>query len=106
MGAVNTVVLRHGRLIGHNTDGSGWRWGFTRALLPGATCARGAAGCRRRRLGHRPCRAAPGSAQLVLVDTDGARARALAEPPERAATAGRRATAHRPRGRPCRAPPA
>ena len=35
MGAVNTVVIRDGQLVGHNTDGSGWAWGFTRAL-PGA----------------------------------------------------------------------
>ena len=32
MGAVNTVVFRDGRAIGHNTDGSGWAWGFQRAL--------------------------------------------------------------------------
>src|SRR5258706_14445686 len=32
MGAVNTVVNHGGRLIGHNTDGSGWSWGFSRAL--------------------------------------------------------------------------
>ena len=32
MGAVNTVVIRGGQLIGHNTDGSGWAWGFRRAL--------------------------------------------------------------------------
>jgi shikimate dehydrogenase len=33
MGAVNTVVQREGgELIGHNTDGSGWAWGFRRAL--------------------------------------------------------------------------
>ena len=32
MGAVNTVVFKHGQAIGHNTDGSGWAWGFTRAL--------------------------------------------------------------------------
>ncbi|CAN7650226.1 shikimate dehydrogenase [Acidovorax sp. LjRoot194] len=32
MGAVNTVVIRDGQLVGHNTDGSGWAWGFTRAL--------------------------------------------------------------------------
>lgn len=35
MGAVNTVVVEDGQLVGHNTDGSGWAWGFTRAL-PGA----------------------------------------------------------------------
>ncbi len=32
MGAVNTVVIRGGRLIGENTDGWGWAWGFRRAL--------------------------------------------------------------------------
>jgi shikimate dehydrogenase len=32
MGAVNTVVFRDGRAIGHNTDGSGWAWGFRRTL--------------------------------------------------------------------------
>jgi shikimate dehydrogenase len=32
MGAVNTVVREGDRLIGHNTDGPGWAWGFKRAL--------------------------------------------------------------------------
>src|SRR6187399_2034140 len=32
MGAVNTVVNRGGRLVGYNTDSSGWRWGFERTL--------------------------------------------------------------------------
>jgi shikimate dehydrogenase len=32
IGAVNTVVVKEGRLIGHNTDGPGWSWGFRRAL--------------------------------------------------------------------------
>jgi shikimate dehydrogenase len=32
IGAVNTVVREGGRLIGHNTDGVGWSWGFRRAL--------------------------------------------------------------------------
>jgi shikimate dehydrogenase len=32
MGAVNTVVFEGGRLVGHNTDGPGWSWGFRRAL--------------------------------------------------------------------------
>jgi hypothetical protein len=43
MGAVNTVVFHGGRLVGHNTDGSGWRWGFSRACRR-PTWARGAAG--------------------------------------------------------------
>jgi shikimate dehydrogenase len=32
MGAVNTVVFIDGRAVGHNTDGSGWRWGIERSL--------------------------------------------------------------------------
>ena len=32
MGAVNTVVIRDGRCVGHNTDGVGWASGFARAL--------------------------------------------------------------------------
>jgi shikimate dehydrogenase len=32
IGAVNTVVRDGDRLVGHNTDGPGWGWGFRRAL--------------------------------------------------------------------------
>ena len=32
MNAVNTVVVKGGRLVGHNTDGSGWAEAFRRAL--------------------------------------------------------------------------
>jgi len=39
IGAVNTVVNVDGRLVGYNTDGSGWTWGFRRAL-PDADLAR------------------------------------------------------------------
>lgn len=35
IGAVNTIVFRDGRSVGHNTDVSGWARGFCRAL-PGA----------------------------------------------------------------------
>lgn len=79
MGAVNTVVLRGGRLLGHNTDGSGWTWGFRRAL-PGADLGcvvlLGAGGA-----GSAIAEAvlSLGAAQLRLVDTDAARAQALAE---------------------------
>ncbi len=78
MGAVNTVVFRGGRAIGHNTDGSGWAWGFTRAL-PGADLSRvallgtGGAGSA---IAHAVLRL--GAGRLMLVDTDGARAQALA----------------------------
>ena len=38
MGAVNTVVFDGGRAIGHNTDGSGWAWGFRRDAARRPTC--------------------------------------------------------------------
>jgi shikimate dehydrogenase len=79
MGAVNTVVNRDGRLIGYNTDGSGWAWGFRRALpqadlrcvvLLGA----GGAGSA---IAHSVLQL--GAAELRLVDTELTRAQALAE---------------------------
>ena len=79
MGAVNTVVIRDGRLIGHNTDGSGWARGFTRAL-PGADLAAVAllgAGGAGAAIAHAVLRLGAGS--LRLVDADPARAAALAE---------------------------
>ncbi len=78
MGAVNTVVFRDGRAIGHNTDGSGWRWGFERAL-PGADLSRvvllGAGGAGSA-IAHALLRM--NTASLRIVDTEPARARALA----------------------------
>jgi shikimate dehydrogenase len=77
MGAVNTVVLRDGRLIGHNTDGSGWAWGLHRAL-PGADLACVAllgAGGAGSAIADAVLRL--GAAELRLVDTDAARAQAL-----------------------------
>ena len=79
MGAVNTVVFRGGQAIGHNTDGSGWAWGFTRAL-PQADLSRvvllgtGGAGSA---IAHAVLRL--GAGRLMLVDTDGGRARVLAD---------------------------
>jgi shikimate dehydrogenase len=79
MGAVNTVVFRDGRAIGHNTDGSGWRWGFERAL-PGADLSRvvllGAGGAGSA-IAHAVLRL--GAETLVLVDSDTDRAGALTE---------------------------
>jgi len=78
MGAVNTVVLREGRLVGHNTDGPGWAWGFRRALpdadlrcvvLLGAGGAGSAVADAVLRLGV---------GKLHVVDADAARAEALA----------------------------
>jgi len=77
IGAVNTVVREGDRLVGYNTDGLGWSWGFRRAL-PGADLSRvvllGAGGA------GSACADAVlrlGAAQLVLVDRDVARANAL-----------------------------
>lgn len=78
IGAVNTVVQRDGRLIGHNTDGPGWRWGFER-LLPGADLSRvvllGAGGAGSA-IAHEVLHM--GARQLQLVDPDQTRSRALA----------------------------
>jgi len=79
MGAVNTVVFRNGRATGHNTDGSGWRWGFERDL-PGADLSRvvllGAGGAGSA-IAHAVLRM--GAKALVLVDSDTARAGELTE---------------------------
>jgi shikimate dehydrogenase len=78
MGAVNTVVFDGRKTIGHNTDGSGWRWGFERTL-PDADLSRvvllGAGGAGSA-IAHSLCRMKVVS--LVIVDSDGARADALA----------------------------
>ena len=79
MGAVNTVVIRDGQATGHNTDGSGWRWGFERDL-PGADLARvvllGAGGAGSA-IAHAVLRM--GADALVLVDSDATRAAELTE---------------------------
>lgn len=79
MGAVNTVVFSDGRAVGHNTDGSGWAWGFRRSL-PQADLSRvvllGAGGAGSA-IAHAVLRL--GARQLVLVDSDLARARQLSQ---------------------------
>lgn len=79
MGAVNTVVFDGGRATGHNTDASGWRWGFERDL-PDADLSRvvllGAGGAGSA-IAHALLRM--GARALVLVDSDGTRAADLAE---------------------------
>lgn len=78
MGAVNTVVVREGKLVGYNTDGSGWTWGFTRAL-PGADLRRvvllgaGGAGAA---IAHAVLRL--GAQHLTIVDAQPERATQLA----------------------------
>jgi shikimate dehydrogenase len=79
IGAVNTIVRAGERLVGHNTDGSGWSWGFRQALpkakldrvaLLGAGGAGSAVADAVLRLGAK---------RLVVVDREPARAKALAE---------------------------
>lgn len=78
MGAVNTIMFRDGRLMGHNTDGSGWAWGFRRAL-PDADLAcvvllgAGGAGSA---IAHAVLRL--GAQRLRIVDSDARRAQVLA----------------------------
>ncbi len=78
LGAVNTVVLRDGRLVGHNTDCSGFAEGFRRGL-PGAPRERvvqlGAGGA-----GAAVAHAllAEGTGRISIADTELARAEALA----------------------------
>lgn len=78
IGAVNTVVREGHRLVGHNTDGPGWGWGFRRAL-PQADLSRvvllGAGGA------GSACADAVlrlGAERLVVVDQEAARADELA----------------------------
>ena len=79
LGAVNTVVLRDGRRIGHNTDASGFQEAFERRL-PGARTDRvvllGAGGA-----GAAVAHAilALGARQLTILDVERERAGALAE---------------------------
>ncbi|HSW25186.1 MAG TPA: shikimate dehydrogenase [Burkholderiaceae bacterium] len=79
MGAVNTVVFDGARAIGHNTDGSGWAWGFRRTL-PEADLSRvvllGAGGAGSA-IAHAALRL--GAGRLTIVDADAARSVALAD---------------------------
>lgn len=78
IGAVNTIVRRSGRLVGHNTDGAGWSWGFRRAL-PAATLDRvvllGAGGAGSA-VAHAVLKL--GAGRLAVLDTVQARAESLA----------------------------
>jgi hypothetical protein len=77
MGAVNTVVNDGGRLVGHNTDGSGWLWGFQRALPQAGVghvvlLGAGGAGSAIAHAVQRLC-----ARRLTIVDSDLPRAQAL-----------------------------
>lgn len=79
IGAVNTVLLRGERSIGHNTDSSGWEWAFRRSL-PDADLSRvvllgaGGAGAA---IAHALMRL--GVEKLAIFDTEPARAAALVD---------------------------
>ena len=79
IGAVNTVVREGERLVGYNTDGAGWSWGFRR-VLPKADLSRvvllGAGGA-----GSACADAALrlGTQRLLIYDRDTARATELAQ---------------------------
>ena len=79
IGAVNTVIRAGDRLIGHNTDGWGWSWGFRRAL-PQADLSRvvllGAGGAGSA-IAYEVLRL--GATKLLILDPDASRASALAE---------------------------
>jgi len=78
IGAVNTVVREGDRLVGYNTDASGWAWGFQRAL-PKADLSRvvllgaGGAGAA---VGYAAL--GLGVAELLIFDLEPSRAAALA----------------------------
>jgi shikimate dehydrogenase len=78
VGAVNTVVAAGDRLVGHNTDASGWAFGFRRALPQAdlrrvvVLCAGGAGAA----IAHAVLRLGAGT--LVVVDREGDKAEALA----------------------------
>jgi shikimate dehydrogenase len=78
IGAVNTVVREGERLVGYNTDASGWAWGFKRAL-PKADLSRvvllgaGGAGAA---VGYAAL--GLGVSELSIFDLDPSRAAALA----------------------------
>jgi len=78
LGAVNTVVLTGGRRIGHNTDWSGFAEGFRRGLADArrekvVQLGAGGAGSA---VAHAALRL--GVDELTIIDTDAARAKALA----------------------------
>jgi shikimate dehydrogenase len=78
LGAVNTVVLRDGQRIGHNTDCSGFGAAFARGLpdAPRASVVQLGAGGAGSAVAH--ALLAAGTQRLAIQDTDAARARVLA----------------------------
>ncbi|HEX2072144.1 MAG TPA: shikimate dehydrogenase [Geodermatophilus sp.] len=89
LGAVNTVVLRDGRAVGHNTDWSGFARAFARGLPDAAVdsvvlLGAGGAGAA---VAH--ALLTLGTGRLTVLDVDPARARTLADALEERFGAGR-----------------
>jgi shikimate dehydrogenase len=78
LGAVNTVVLRAGRRVGHNTDASGVAEGFRRGLpdVERARVVQVGAGGAGSAVAHAAVKLGVG--QLTVLDTDPARAEQVA----------------------------
>ena len=78
LGAVNTVVLRDGRRVGHNTDGWGFAEGFRRGLpeAPRERVVQLGAGGAGAAVAHAALTL--GAKQLAVFDVDAGRAAALA----------------------------
>ncbi len=78
IGAVNTVVFKDGRRLGHNTDWSGFTEGFLRALpdVARSRVVQFGAGGAGAAVAHALLTLDTG--QLLVIDTDRARARELA----------------------------
>lgn len=79
LGAVNTVVLRGGRRIGHNTDCSGFAESFRRGLpdVPRGRVVQLGAGGAGAAVAH--ALLAEGTGRLAIADTDAPRAASLAD---------------------------
>lgn len=79
LGAVNTVVLRDGRRVGHNTDCSGYAEAFRRRLgdAPRARAVQLGAGGAGAAVAH--ALVGEGVGELAIFDTDPARAAAVAD---------------------------
>jgi shikimate dehydrogenase len=80
MGAVNTVVFRNGRAVGHNTDGSGYLFGLQRGLGDLSALDRShvvllGAGGAGAAIAHAMLRS--GTQQLTVVEPDAERRNAL-----------------------------
>ncbi|MBR0671254.1 shikimate dehydrogenase [Neoroseomonas soli] len=79
LGAVNTVVLREGRRVGHNTDRTGFAEGFRRGLpqAPRGRVVQLGAGGAGSAVAHALLQ--EGVQRLIISDLDASRAAALAE---------------------------